>query len=623
MIPDLMRDHVIGKRHFRSTKVDRAKIDAEAETIPMTFSSDYPVVRWWGIEVLSHAPEAMVLDRWKQGAPFLKNHDSYDQRGIILNGDFVLPFLQGNVKFSRNTPGQELKTDIVDGICPYTSVGYDVHHVRELLPEEMSPEVKDLCLANECKAYLVDKWEPVEGSSVWLGANPNVGARDIDYRDGVDEEKIMELLSNASEERQRSHSNPPITIKERAHDVEPKTPEQIAQEEAVRIAEIEAIGRNFGSRIAGGKEAMDQLTKDAVELKRSAELFRGDVYTRVADGQPLESPLSLLGLSPKEQKRYSIVNALLYQIDGKGGEFERECSDAIAVRAGNPKNAGLYLPYDVQKRDLVAGTPASGGYLVGTESRPQDFITLLRNALIQGVTYLPGLSQNVQIPKQTGGATITVAATEGADFSETAQTFDQITLSPHDIGGFVEVSRRLLIQANPAIDNLIAVDLAQQLALKMNYLMLYGSGGSGEPTGAFKTANIGTFNAASATWPLMLEPISDIGTANVVGNLQWLLNSTSKVLLMSREKAYGFPMYIMGEDGKMAGYNAQISEQIGNGHLALAKMDEIIVGEFGMMELVYDRSTASKSGGLRIAVYHSMDSALRHPGALSYADNLS
>jgi HK97 family phage major capsid protein len=563
----------------------------------------------------------MRLERWKQGAPFLKDHNTTDQRGIILEGDFVAPFLQGNVKFSRNPDGQALRTDILDGICPYTSVGYDIYHVTELTTDEMDPEIKDLCIEHECKAYLVDDWEPVEGSSVWLGANPNVGARDIDYKDGADDAAIKELLKNASEERQ--NKTIPITINERAHKVEPKTPEQIAQEKAERTVEIEAIGKKFESRIRGGQEVMQQLVKDAIELERSVELFRGDVYTRVNDGQPLETPLSLLGLSAKEQKRYSIASAILAMESGVGGGFERECHDEICKRVSPSGRGGLYLPYDVQKRDLVAGTPAAGGYLVGTQSRPADMVELLRNALIQGVTYLPGLSQNVQIPKQTGGATITVAATEGADFTETAQTFDQITLTPHDIGGFVEVSRRLLIQANPAIDNLIAVDLAKQLALKMNYLMLYGSGGSGEPYGAFATANIGTFNAASATWSGILEAISDIGTANVSGKLEWLMNSTSQVLLMAREKSSGYPVYLMGEDGNMAGKASQISEQIGSGHLALAKMDEIIVGEFGVMELVYDRATKSANGGLRIAVYHSMDSALRHPGALTYANNLS
>jgi HK97 family phage major capsid protein len=650
-----VKSHILGSKHFRMVKIDRSQVSKESESIPMTFSSSYPVVRWWGVEILSHEPESVLLERWKSGAPFLMDHNTTDQRGIIENGDMVNGVLKGEVRLSRNQSGQDLLNDITDGIRPYTSVGYEVKALEMIDPEEMDDETKKICLENHCDAYRITRWEPLEGSSVWLGANPGVGLG-RDYNDGLEADEILTLLDKAKQERQVKHI--PITIIERGNPMEPvQTPEQIAQFEAERVAGIEAISKKYEGRIAGGKSAMDQLVKDAVDLGRTAESFKGDIYLRINDGEPIETPASFLDLSSKQKREYSVLASLRSQVDGVGGNFERECSEEIAKRSnsegsivGMPKKGGLYVPYDVQRRgidlgglpsgfearlartlrsygistrDLSVGSLAGGGYLVGTDHRVQDFIGLLRNKLIQGITYLTGLSSNIEIPKQTGGATITVATSEGVDYDETAQVFGQVLLSPKDIGAYIEITRRLLIQSNPAIDNLVTMDLMAQMALKINYLALYGSGTNGQPLGIFNTPNIGTVDGQNINWPGILEFGSDIGTANVSGTLSWLCNSVTKSLLMSREKSPGYPVYLMNDNGSMAGSESQISEQMAAGDLAQVKTDEIVVAEFGIMEIVADRNSLSKSGGLRIACYHSVDSALKHPGAVSFADQVS
>ena len=125
------------------------------------------------------------------------------------------------------------------------------------------------------------------------------------------------------------------------------------------------------------------------------------------------------------------------------------------------------------------------------------------------------------------------------------------------------------------------------------------------------------------TWAEALAFASDIGHANVVGKLEWLMNSASKAVCLGRVKVSGFPVFIMNDDGTMAGHDAQISEQMPDDYLALGKWDEVVVGEFGTMEVLYDRNSLSTSGGLRIAIYHSIDAGLRHAGAVAVASDLS
>jgi HK97 family phage major capsid protein len=635
---------------MRFSKEQLAAANPEEKTIPCSFAAMSYVERWYGILVLDMSPEAVDLSRWSQGVAYLMDHDHCDQRGIITNGRLENGQLIGDVKFSKSEKGQELYNDIADGIRPWTSVGFDITKMEEIAAEDMPDDLKNLCLDRQCSAFSVKKWAPYEGSSVSIPANPGVGV--IPMEDGEEEEmkKMAEVFGIQKFSKNQSESNHQITIqKEDTMSDVKKTPEQLATEKKTLI---EFGVANYENRIAGGKEKIEQLAQDVVTLfanDPTADVesrFRGELFTRIQDKERLETPKTVVGMTDKQKAEYSIVKVIASLVDGKPlTGFEKEVNDELEKKGVTSRTGGVVLPLDLQSRkinfdaelnhhlakagirterfDQTVGSNAGGGYLVGTQHRAQDFVEIYRNFLIPGFTYLPGLSQSVDIPKQTGGSTITVAASEAAGFSETALVFGQLTLSPKEIGAYIEITRKLLVQSSPAIDNLVVIDLMRQMALKTNYLALFGSGGSGEPTGAFQTANIGTFDGTGLGRAGALDAMADIGTANVVGQLYWLCNSAVKALLMGRDQTAGFGQWLMNDNGQVVGYPSIISEQMAGTSLALIKPDEVVVGSFGTMEINYDRSTLSASGGLRIAAYDLIDAGLKHPGAVSYASSVS
>lgn len=657
-----LKQHILGKRHHFAVKIPNellAKANAESRTIPMSFAAPAYVERYYGILVLNFAETAIMMDRWKQGAPYCMDHNTYDQRGIILNGRMENSTLMGDVKFSQNPGGQELFNDVKDQIRPYTSVGFDIHQVREMMPEEMPDDLKNMCIENQCTAYMCDKWEPLEGSSVAIPANPNVGVQ-YDYYDGEKAEEIAVLAEKFGLEKFKSEQNSKSTIiikKEDTMSEKPKkTAEELSQEKKERKEALLKWGKGYDSRVAGGMAVIEQLADDVVDAFYETEpdtldaKFRGQVFMMVQDkNHPLETPKSFVGMTDKNKEEYSIMKVIRHVIGEplKGEELgiEKEVMQQIRTNGGQSPRGGFPIPFDMftkridfnaelvyllhkngihfrERFDQTASTTA-GGYLVGTQHRPQDFIELFLNALVPGFTYLPGLQQNVDIPKMTGGATITVATSEAAGFSETALTFGQLTLSPKEIGTYIDITRKLLVQSTPAIDNLVATMLMRAVGLKANYLALFGSGGSGEPTGAFATSNIGTFDAAGIGRHGVLDAMADIKGANVVGALQWLVNAAGAALLMERDQTSGYGKYLMDDNGTMITFPSFITEQMASGYLALGKWDEVVLAGFGTLEILYDRSTASTSGGLRIGIYDLIDAGLKHPGAISVATNLS
>lgn len=432
---------------------------------------------------------------------------------------------------------------------------------------------------------------------------------------------------------------------------EPKvpTPEErraeAAKIEAERVAEIEAVGKKYAERI-GGTEKMDKIVKAAIELKRSAELFRGDIYTRVNDDKPIETPDSLLDLSSKDKKRYSISRAILSLAYGtEKAEFERECSSEIAKRMGKEPR-GLYVPYEMQGRsavpmefraelsrllsrygirDLSVGSATAGGNLVGTDLMASEFIELLRNKSLMlslGVKVLPGLKENVAIPKQTGGSTAywfaeTVAATESNP------TFGQVTLSPNHVGTYVDMTRQLLIQSNPAIDALVTEDLIRVLGIGIDKAILHGAG-TDEPTGVALTSNIGSVSGASLGWVGAVEFETDVAEANAdVNTMAFVGRPSVRGTLKTREKALNTAKYVIGEDGLCNGYKFAATMQADSGYLFFGDWSQVILGEFGPLDINVDRSALATIGGLRILAFKSVDVGVRQPGAFSVSSDFT
>ena len=67
----------------RIFEFDRADLDEDARTVSLSFSSETPVERWFGDEVLVHNPENIRLGRLNDGAPLLWNHNLDDQVSVI------------------------------------------------------------------------------------------------------------------------------------------------------------------------------------------------------------------------------------------------------------------------------------------------------------------------------------------------------------------------------------------------------------------------------------------------------------------------------------------------------------------------------------------------------------
>jgi phage head maturation protease len=150
--------------------------DRTDETLTFSFSSEAPVERFFGREILVHEKGAMDLSRLNDGAPWLWNHE----RGVVLGvvekawlGDDRR--LYSTVRWSPNTTerGTEeyrRRNDIEAGITKNVSFAYSIDDIDERDGD-----------------FYVTKWKALEVSSVSVPADQSVGlGRAMDEPSAVD-----------------------------------------------------------------------------------------------------------------------------------------------------------------------------------------------------------------------------------------------------------------------------------------------------------------------------------------------------------------------------------------------------------------------------------------------------
>ena len=142
------------------------EISEEDRTFEFSCSSEAPYTRGSYVEVLSHEPGAIKLDRLNDGAALLFNHDWDELISVITKTeiDAGQKKLRVTVKLSQNEDGREALQDIKDGILTKVSIGY--------VPLAYEEEGKN---EDGLPIYRVTKWEPYEVSLVTVPADTTVG----------------------------------------------------------------------------------------------------------------------------------------------------------------------------------------------------------------------------------------------------------------------------------------------------------------------------------------------------------------------------------------------------------------------------------------------------------------
>jgi HK97 family phage major capsid protein/HK97 family phage prohead protease len=502
---DLSRD-LEGQLLKRSEVVDFT-VSEDERTIEFPFSSEYPVARYFGNEVLQHDIRSADLARLNDAAPLLFNHDPDRVIGVVerawIDGQKKRGY--ATVKFSRNSFAQEVLADVKDGVLRNVSFGYAINDMEQRGGGE----------------FVATSWAPYEISVVSIPADPTVGVGR-----SLETDPAAPAASPTPEtEPEVPMENTPDLLAVRA-----EAAAEAAKAERARIAGITALAAKHG---------MDDLGRQLVEGGRSLDEARAAVLDKLGI-KPVET-VAPVEMAAQERAGYSITAGIRAMLTGDWSSREaglvRDLSREVE-KSGVAKTTerSFFVPFSAlnQRATYVTSGATTGGNLVQTDLLADDFIEFLRNngVMLQlGVRTMPGLVGNVAIPRRSGVASTYYLSTQTTAITQSESTFDQVTLAPKNLAALSKYSRQTLLQGTPGIEELVRRDLTDGINLAIDLGILNGSGSAGQPTGILGTSGIGSVAMGTNGAAITMEKVVDLEAAvmNVngavnPGNVAYLTN---------------------------------------------------------------------------------------------------
>jgi hypothetical protein len=357
-------DKVAMSRLFRDARIEG--MDADSRRVRLAFSSEEPVERSFGMEVLSHDAEAIDLDFLSSGrAPLLLDHDPGRQIGVVENVS-VDSDRRGRavVRFGKGALSREILDDVVDSVRANVSVGYRINEL------ERDSDRQD----EGVETFVARRWTPLEISIISIPADTSVG---VGREGSTDTHDVF--IKHTEED---THMSDPVNAVEAEAPAPQVDTAKVANEarsnELGRIREIMAIGMQHQVR---------ELAERAIDNGTSLAEFKGRVLEHLAatgSDKPLVQPVDQPDISANEQRDFSLVRAIRAAAtnDWSQAGYEHEVSAEIARTTGrDPK--GFYVPAaGWGQRNFIVGANADGGFMKPTDHLGNEFIAALRGRIV-------------------------------------------------------------------------------------------------------------------------------------------------------------------------------------------------------------------------------------------------
>ncbi len=147
-------------------------VDEESRRVTVSFSSEQPVSRWFGAEILQHDDGNISFDRLNNIGVTLFNHDRSYVLGKVENArlDPNEKKTYADLVFDTDPEADLIFQKVQNGTLKGVSVGYSVDVWEEVVTNKTSSNGR---FTGPC--YIATKWTPLEISIVSVPADDSVG----------------------------------------------------------------------------------------------------------------------------------------------------------------------------------------------------------------------------------------------------------------------------------------------------------------------------------------------------------------------------------------------------------------------------------------------------------------
>lgn len=282
-------------------------------------------------------------------------------------------------------------------------------------------------------------------------------------------------------------------------------------------------------------------------------------------------------------------------------------------KAGLSYSGQIQLPVSEIREDLgaIAATQETfGAEVVATEKL--NILEPLRNRMVlaqAGATYLTGLVGNVSIPTYSGSNVGWKG--ELVDAEDGKGTFDSIEFSPKRLTAYIDVSKQFLAQDSVGAEEMLYRDIVNAIADKLEATILgAGAGDTNTPEGIFNGAE-----GVEITFANVVEMEKALEEAKLFGDYKFIASPAAKAKFktttISGNKS---DLRMLMEGNEVNGYPVLTTGNCAG--VAFGKWDELVIAQWGSLDIIIDPYTQAKKNAVRIVVNAFFDAKPRRTEAI-------
>jgi len=405
---------------------------------------------------------------------------------------------------------------------------------------------------------------------------------------------------------------------------------ELREQRAGKVAEmrglVDTATNDNGRELSDNERARFDALKGEVaglENRISQAETLADLERR-ADAEPVTGEGDLTRL----EQRVSLMEVLQAAIQqrplrGAEAEYNRETERRTGRRA-----EGVFVPMALFERR--ANTTATAPQIVPNEHRPDLYIPALRDRLIiraLGARVLTGLRGDITIPKFGSGLSA-AWVDENEAVPDSNMSFASVGLTPHHVGGTSELSRQLIMQSSPDVEQLVRDDLSVVIAEKIDQAAISGGATTKEPTGILRTSGIGVGSMATPSRAEALAAVEALDARRIPDTRTWLLDPIAKKTL-SETIANPIRGEYLLDNGQLAGYSAQRTTRLpaasgGKGSALFGDFSQLLMGVWSELDILVNPYAEGpyRKGNVLVRAMATVDTAVRYPGAFQFIDDI-
>lgn len=321
---------------------------------------------------------------------------------------------------------------------------------------------------------------------------------------------------------------------------------------------------------------------------------------------------SNINIMNKEFRLISAINSI-----ANNRNLNEVESAVISAGATAMRNAGISTSGQIQlsaeKRTLSVAT-ADGVVETDVENilAPLRDNSVLINA---GAKYLTNLQGNVKLPVMgKGNVTWEGEVASAKDFGTTITAKE---LKPKRLTAFIDCSKQFLNQQSADAETTLRADIVNAIGEKLQQTILGTAVGSEtKPNGIF------SIDASAVTSVTTFKDVCDleakVDDSNAGANRCYLVSNKAKAGLRNMAKSTKSTELVM-QNGEIDGTKVYATSSIADKYIAYGDFSNLVIGQWGGIDLVVDQYTVAKEGCVRLVINCYFDAVVTRPEAIAIA----